>query len=60
MSIVQGVKDVIAKLRDSLPPDLHIAALNDQSLFVKAALSRDHELIYPPVQEFWDGAVGPG
>jgi len=26
-------------------------------LFVKASLSRDHELIYPPVQEFWDGAI---
>jgi hypothetical protein len=20
-------------------------------------LSRDHELIYPPIQEFWDAAV---
>jgi len=28
--------------------------------FVKASLSRDHELIYPPVQEFWDDAAGPG
>jgi NAD(P)-dependent dehydrogenase (short-subunit alcohol dehydrogenase family) len=27
---------------------------------VKASLPRDHELIYPPVQEFWDAAVtGP-
>ena len=25
--------------------------------FVKASLPRDHELIYPPVQEFWDSAV---
>ena len=24
---------------------------------VKAKLSRDHELIYPPIQEFWDAAV---
>jgi NAD(P)-dependent dehydrogenase (short-subunit alcohol dehydrogenase family) len=24
---------------------------------VKASLSRDHELIYPPIQEFWDVAV---
>jgi len=24
---------------------------------VKASLSRDHELIYPPIQEFWDAAV---
>lgn len=25
--------------------------------FVKASLPRDHELIYPPVQAFWDAAV---
>jgi NAD(P)-dependent dehydrogenase (short-subunit alcohol dehydrogenase family) len=30
---------------------------DERSRFVKASLSRDHELIYPPVQEFWDGAV---
>ena len=24
---------------------------------IKAKLSRDHELIYPPIQEFWDAAV---
>jgi len=33
---------------------------DERSRFVKASLSRDHELIYPPVQEFWDGATGPG
>ena len=30
---------------------------DERSRFVKASLSRDHELIYPPVQEFWDGAI---
>ena len=30
---------------------------DDRSRFVKASLPRDHELIYPPVQEFWDAAV---
>jgi NAD(P)-dependent dehydrogenase (short-subunit alcohol dehydrogenase family) len=30
---------------------------DERSRFVKASLSRDHELIYPPVQAFWDGAV---
>jgi NAD(P)-dependent dehydrogenase (short-subunit alcohol dehydrogenase family) len=30
---------------------------DDRSRFVKASLSRDHELIYPPVQEFWDAAI---
>ena len=30
---------------------------DERTRFVKASLSRDHELIYPPVQEFWDAAV---
>jgi NAD(P)-dependent dehydrogenase (short-subunit alcohol dehydrogenase family) len=30
---------------------------DDRSRFVKASLPRDHELIYPPVQEFWDAAI---
>jgi NAD(P)-dependent dehydrogenase (short-subunit alcohol dehydrogenase family) len=30
---------------------------DERTRFVKASLSRDHELIYPPVQEFWDAAI---
>jgi len=30
---------------------------DERTRTVKAQLSRDHELIYPPVQEFWDSAV---
>jgi len=30
---------------------------DERTRTVKASLSRDHELIYPPVQEFWDQAV---
>jgi NAD(P)-dependent dehydrogenase (short-subunit alcohol dehydrogenase family) len=30
---------------------------DERSRTVKAELSRDHELIYPPIQEFWDDAV---
>jgi NAD(P)-dependent dehydrogenase (short-subunit alcohol dehydrogenase family) len=30
---------------------------DERSRSVKASLSRDHELIYPPVQAFWDAAV---
>jgi len=30
---------------------------DDRSRFVKASLPRDHELIYPPVQAFWDAAL---
>ena len=31
--------------------------VDERSRFVKASLSHDHELIYPPVQEFWDEVV---
>jgi hypothetical protein len=30
---------------------------DERSRFVKASLSRDHELIYPPIQAFWDAAL---
>jgi len=30
---------------------------DERTRTVKAELSRDHQLIYPPVQEFWDAAV---
>jgi NAD(P)-dependent dehydrogenase (short-subunit alcohol dehydrogenase family) len=30
---------------------------DERSRTVKASLSRDHELIYPSIQEFWDAAV---
>jgi short-subunit dehydrogenase len=30
---------------------------DERSRTVKASLPRDHELIYPPIQEFWDAAV---
>ena len=30
---------------------------DERSRFVKASLPRDHELIYPPIEEFWDAAV---
>jgi len=39
LAIVQGVKDQFPKLRQILPPDFAIVPLNDQSLFVKAAVS---------------------
>ena len=27
---------------------------DERTRFVKSSLPHDHELIYPPVQEFWD------
>jgi multidrug efflux pump subunit AcrB len=39
LAIVQGVKDSLPLLKQTLPSDFRIDALNDQSLFVKAAIS---------------------
>ena len=34
---------------------------DERTRFVKASLPRDHELIYPPIQELWDSAFkSPG
>ena len=30
---------------------------DERTRTVKAELSRDQELIYPPIQEFWDSAL---
>ena len=39
LDIVQGVKNVLPKLKETLPADFKIVPLNDQSLFVTAAIS---------------------
>ena len=39
LDIVHGVKDVLPQLEANLPPSFKINLLNDQSLFVKAAIS---------------------
>ncbi|MDB5482060.1 MAG: transporter [Caulobacteraceae bacterium] len=39
LAIIQGVKDALPKIQATLPSSFHVAALNDQSLFVKAAIS---------------------
>jgi CzcA family heavy metal efflux pump len=39
LAIVQGVKDKLPALKEQLPPTFKITPLNDQSLFVKGAIS---------------------
>ena len=39
LAIVQGVKDRLPYIKQLLPPQMTLALLNDQSLFVKAAVS---------------------
>ena len=38
LAVVQGVKNNLADFEQALPPGLHVSTLNDQSLFVKAAV----------------------
>jgi multidrug efflux pump subunit AcrB len=39
LAIVDGVKKILPRLQETLPPSLHIQLLGDQSVFVKAAVS---------------------
>ena len=39
LAIISGVKGMLPKLKEALPPSLQVALLNDQSIFVKAAIS---------------------
>jgi multidrug efflux pump subunit AcrB len=39
LAVVQGVKDRLPKLKEQLPDDMKVAILNDQSIFVKGAVS---------------------
>lgn len=39
LSIINGVKDILPKLKEALPSSLSVSTLGDQSLFVTAAIS---------------------
>jgi CzcA family heavy metal efflux pump len=39
LAIIQGIKTALPKVLATLPPNYHVALLNDQSVFVKAAIS---------------------
>ena len=39
LAIIDGVKRRLAELRDSLPPNLKVALLGDQSIFVRGAIA---------------------
>jgi multidrug efflux pump subunit AcrB len=39
LAVVQGIKNDLPRLKQILPPDFRIVPLNDQSLFVRAAIS---------------------
>jgi multidrug efflux pump subunit AcrB len=39
LSVVQGIRDILPKVQTTLPPELKIQPLADQSIFVRAAVS---------------------
>jgi NAD(P)-dependent dehydrogenase (short-subunit alcohol dehydrogenase family) len=50
-------ESVAAQVFDAVEAGRVEVLADERTRTVKASLSRDHELIYPPVQEFWDEAV---
>jgi CzcA family heavy metal efflux pump len=39
LAVVQGIKDMLPGIEETMPPGLEIHTLNDQSIFVKSAIS---------------------
>src|SRR5579863_6300953 len=38
LSVIDGIKSLLPRVEESLPPDLNVRAVGDQSVFVKAAI----------------------
>ena len=50
-------ESVAAQVFDAVEAGQIEVLADERTRTVKASLARDHELIYPPIQEFWDEAV---
>jgi hypothetical protein len=50
-------ESVAAQVFDAVEAGRVEVLADERTRTVKASLSRDQELIYPPVQEFWDEAI---
>ena len=50
-------ESVAAQVFDAVEAGQVEVLADERTRTVKASLSRDHELIYPPIQKFWDEAV---
>jgi NAD(P)-dependent dehydrogenase (short-subunit alcohol dehydrogenase family) len=55
--IRRGAGKVYGAARNPAAGQVEVLA-DERSRFVKESLPRDPELIYPPIEEFWDAAVG--
>jgi NAD(P)-dependent dehydrogenase (short-subunit alcohol dehydrogenase family) len=51
--------DVAREVFDAVEAGRTEVLVDERTRTVKSELSRDQELIYPPVQEFWDAALRP-
>jgi len=49
-------EDVVRQALDAVEAGQPEVLADERTRTVKASLSRDHELIYPPIQQFWDSA----
>src|ERR1700721_1963610 len=60
-ALASGPKDspesVVGQSLDAVATGQIEVLADERTRFVKASLARDHELIYPPVQKFWDDAI---
>jgi NAD(P)-dependent dehydrogenase (short-subunit alcohol dehydrogenase family) len=60
-ALASGPKDspesVVGQALDAVEAGQIEVLADERTRFVKASLARDHELIYPPVQKFWDDAI---
>ena len=50
-------EDVVRQALDAVESGQVEVLADERTRTVKASLSRDHELIYPAIQEFWDSAI---
>jgi NAD(P)-dependent dehydrogenase (short-subunit alcohol dehydrogenase family) len=50
-------EDVVRQALDAVEAGQVEVLADERTRTVKASLSRDHDLIYPPIQQFWDAAI---
>jgi NAD(P)-dependent dehydrogenase (short-subunit alcohol dehydrogenase family) len=60
-ALASGPKDspesVVQHALDAVEAGQVEVLADERSRFVKASLPRDHELLYPPLEQFWDAAI---
>jgi len=52
-----STESVVGQALDAVAAGQLEVQADERTQFVKESLPHDHQLIYPPVQEFWDDAI---